>query len=61
VSPVLRRSLLTTVMILVAGALPPGLPAKAGMDPAVFVNNLSDRLQAVTSNTSPEQKLVVQI
>jgi phospholipid transport system substrate-binding protein len=54
---VLRRSLLTTVMILIAGALPPGLPAKAGMDPAVFINNLSNRLQAVTSNTSPEQKL----
>ena len=56
-SPVLRRSLLTTVIILIAGALPPGLPAKAGMDPAVFVKNLSNQLQAVTSNTSPQQKL----
>jgi phospholipid transport system substrate-binding protein len=57
VSPVLRRSLLTTVIILIAGALPPGLPAKAGTDPAVFVKNLSNQLQAVTSNTSPQQKL----
>jgi phospholipid transport system substrate-binding protein len=57
VSPVLRRSLLTTVMILIAGALPPGLPAKAGRDPAVFINNLVHQLQMVTSNTSPEQKL----
>jgi hypothetical protein len=44
-------------MILIAGALPPGLPAQAGMDPAVFINTLGHRLQMVTSNTSPEQKL----
>jgi phospholipid transport system substrate-binding protein len=57
VSHVLRRSLLTTVMILIAEALPPGLPAKAGMDPAVFINNLGHQFEMVTSNTSPEQKL----
>jgi phospholipid transport system substrate-binding protein len=57
VSHVLQRFLLTTVMILIAGALPPGLPAKAGMEPALFINNLGHQLQLVTSNTSPEQKL----
>jgi phospholipid transport system substrate-binding protein len=57
VSHVLQRFLLTTVMILIAGALPPGLPAKAGMEPALFINNLGHQLQMVTSNTSPEQKL----
>jgi phospholipid transport system substrate-binding protein len=57
VSHVLQRFLLTTVMILIAGALPPGLPAKAGMEPALFIDNLGHQLQLVTSNTSPEQKL----
>jgi phospholipid transport system substrate-binding protein len=57
VSPVLRRSLLTIVLAPIAGALAPALPGAAGMDPIAFVNSLGNRLQAVTRNTSSEQRL----
>jgi phospholipid transport system substrate-binding protein len=53
---VLRRSLLTTAIVLIAGASAPVLPAKAGTDPAAFVNNLASQLQMVAGNPSPEQR-----
>lgn len=57
VSAVLRRSLLTAVVVLITGALPPAIPAAAGTDPAAFINNLGKQLQAVGSYTSAQQKL----
>jgi phospholipid transport system substrate-binding protein len=57
VSAVLRRFLLTTVVVLITGALPPAIPAAADTDPAAFINNLGKQLQAVSSWTSPQQKL----
>jgi len=53
----LRRSLLTTAVVLIAGALAPTIPAKAGTDPATFINNLGNQFQAVARNPSPEQRL----
>jgi phospholipid transport system substrate-binding protein len=53
----IRRTLLTAAVMLFAGALAPGLPAGAGMDPATFINNLGHQLQLVTSNTSRVQRL----
>src|SRR5271168_3860337 len=53
----LRRTFLTATMVLFTGALAPSIPAGAGTDPAAFINNLSNQLQAVTSGTSPEQRL----
>jgi len=52
-----RRTLQTTTIVLFTGALAPSLPAAAGMDPAAFINNLGNQLQAVTRSASPEQKL----
>ena len=54
----LRHSLLTTAVVLVAGALGPALPAEAGTDPAAFINNLGNQLQIVAGNPSPEQRRV---
>jgi phospholipid transport system substrate-binding protein len=56
VSLVLRRSLLTTAIVLIAGASAPVVPAKAGTDPAAFINNLASQLQMVAGNPSPEQR-----
>jgi phospholipid transport system substrate-binding protein len=56
VSPVLRRSLLTTAIILIAGASAPALSAEAGTDPTAFINNLGSQLQMVVGNPSPEQR-----
>jgi len=56
VSLVLRRSLLTTAIILIAGASAPALPAEAGTDSAAFINNLGSQLQMVAGNPSPEQR-----
>jgi len=52
-----RRTLQTTAIVLFTGGLAPSLPAAAGMDPAAFINNLGNQLQAVTRSASPEQKL----
>ncbi len=52
----LRRSLLTTAMILIAGASVPAIPAEAGTDPAAFINTLGSQLQMVAGNPSPEQR-----
>jgi phospholipid transport system substrate-binding protein len=57
VSPVLRRALLTTVVVLIVGALPPAIPSTAGTDPAAFINNLGKQLRVVSSYASMEQKL----
>ena len=38
-------------------SLPSAIPAAAGTDPAAFINNLGKQLQAVSSCTSPQQKL----
>jgi phospholipid transport system substrate-binding protein len=53
----LRRTFLTTAVVLFTGALTPVVPVKAGVDPASFINNLGNQLQAVTRNTSTEQRL----
>jgi phospholipid transport system substrate-binding protein len=52
-----RRSFQATAIVLFAGALAPSMPAAAGADPAAFINNLGNQLQAVTRSASPEQKL----
>ena len=52
----LRRSLLTTAVVSLAGALTPTIPAKAGTDPVAFVNNLTTQLEMVAGNPSPEQR-----
>jgi phospholipid transport system substrate-binding protein len=53
----LRRIFLTATVVLFAGAAAPSIPAGAGTDPAAFINNLGNQLQAVTSSTSGEQRL----
>jgi phospholipid transport system substrate-binding protein len=53
----LQRTFFTATVVLFTGALAPSIPAGAGMDPAAFINNLGNQLQAVTSSTSPEQRL----
>ena len=53
----MRRTLLTTAVVLITGAFAPAIPAGASGDPATFINNLGHQLQMVTSNTSPEQRL----
>jgi phospholipid transport system substrate-binding protein len=53
----LRHTLFTATVVLFTGAVTPSIPVGAGMDPAAFVNNLGDQLQAVTSSTSPQQRL----
>ena len=52
----LRRSLLTTFVTLIAGALAPSIPVAAGLDPAGFINNLAYQLQVVARNTSPAER-----
>ena len=53
----LRHTLFTATVVLFTGAVTPSIPAGAGMDPAAFINNLGNQLQAVTSTTSPQQRL----
>jgi len=52
----LRRSVLTSAVVLFTGAVAPSMPVAAGMDPAAFISNLGNQLLAVTRTTSPEQK-----
>jgi phospholipid transport system substrate-binding protein len=52
----LRRFLLSTAVVLIAGALGLALPAEAGTEPAAFVSNLGNQLQMVAGNPSPEQR-----
>jgi phospholipid transport system substrate-binding protein len=52
----LRRSLVTTAVILIAGASAPTLPAEADTDPAAFINNLGSQLQMVSLLPSPAQR-----
>jgi phospholipid transport system substrate-binding protein len=54
-SPILRRGLLTAVIVLIAGAaaLP---PAEARMDPAAFINNLGSQLVVLCENPSKEAR-----
>jgi phospholipid transport system substrate-binding protein len=56
VSPISRRSILTTAVIMIAGASAPMLPAKAGMDPLAFINNLDNQLQMVARYPSPGER-----
>jgi hypothetical protein len=51
----LQRSLLTTAAVSLAGALTPTIPAKAGIDPVAFVNNLTTQLEmaALGDSTNP--------
>ncbi len=49
----LRRSCLTTAAVLIVGTLAPGLPATAG-DPAAFIGNLGNQLEAAVNTASPE-------
>jgi len=51
----LRRSLLTTAVFLIAGAAAVS-PAEARIDPAAFVNNLGRQLQVVVENPSSEAR-----
>jgi len=53
----LRRSLLTTAVFLIAGAAAVP-PAEARIDPAAFVNNLGRQLQVVVENPSSEARRV---
>jgi phospholipid transport system substrate-binding protein len=52
----LRRSLLTTAVILIVGVSAPTLPAQADTDPAAFINNLGSQLQMVAVIPSSEQR-----
>ena len=52
----LRHSLLTTFVTLIAGALAPSIPVAAGPDPAAFINNLAYQLQVVARNTSAAER-----
>jgi phospholipid transport system substrate-binding protein len=54
----LRRTFLTATVVLFTGTMAPSIPAGAGTDPAAFINNLGNELQAMTGTTSPEQRLV---
>jgi phospholipid transport system substrate-binding protein len=54
----LRRSVLATAVILIAGASAPALPAEAETDPAGFISNLGRQLQMVATISSPEQRRV---
>jgi hypothetical protein len=44
-------------VVLIAEALLPPISTAADMDPASFINNLDKQLQAVSSRSSPEQKM----
>jgi phospholipid transport system substrate-binding protein len=52
----LRHSLLTTAVILIAGASAPALPAQAQTDPVGLISNLGSQLQMVAEIPSPEQR-----
>jgi phospholipid transport system substrate-binding protein len=52
----LRRSLLTAAVILIAEASAQALPAEAGTDPAGFISTLGSQLQIVAQIPSPEQR-----
>jgi phospholipid transport system substrate-binding protein len=54
----LRRTALAAALVLVAGTAALSVPAEADMDPVAFINNLGYQLQAVNTNTSPEQRLI---
>ena len=56
-SAVLRRFLLATAVVLIAGAALPLIGTAAGTDPATLINNLGNQLRAVTGYPSPERKL----
>jgi len=56
VSPLSRRSILTTAVVLIAGASPPMFPATAGMDPVAFIDNLDNQLQMVARYPSPGER-----
>ena len=53
----MRRTLLTTAVVLITGAFAPAIPAGAGGDPATFINNLNNQVHVLVKNTSSEQKL----
>ena len=53
----MRRSLLTSAVVLIAGAVAPAFPASAGPEPAAFISNLDSQLQMVIRNGSPGEKL----
>src|SRR5271166_379378 len=51
-----RRSVLTTALVLIVGALAPALAATA--DPATVINNLGNRaLEVLGKNTTPAQRV----
>jgi phospholipid transport system substrate-binding protein len=52
----LRRFVLTTAVILIAGASAPASRAAAETDPAGFISNLGTQLQVVVAIPSPEQR-----
>jgi phospholipid transport system substrate-binding protein len=53
----LRRSVLTTAVVVIAGMLAPTIPARAGSDPAAFINNLGNHFEIVARNPVAEQRL----
>jgi phospholipid transport system substrate-binding protein len=52
----LRNSLLTAAVILIAGASAPALPGEAQTDPAGLISSLGSRLQIASEIPSPEQR-----
>jgi phospholipid transport system substrate-binding protein len=52
----LRRSPLTTAVVIFAGALGSPLPVNAGADPAAFINDLGNQLRTVAGIPSSEQR-----
>ena len=52
-----RNAFRAVAVVLVTGAFAPSMPASAGMDPASFINNLGNQLQAVTRSASTQQRL----
>lgn len=53
----LRRFLLTMVLAFATGTLAPTIPAAAGSDPVVFINNLGNQFQVVARNPSAAQRV----
>jgi phospholipid transport system substrate-binding protein len=52
----LRRLLLTTAVVLIAGVLSPATPAKASSDSSAFINDLCSQLAMMAGDPSPEQR-----
>jgi len=52
-----RNAFRAVAVVLVTGVFAPSMPASAGMDPASFINNLGNQLQAVTRSASTQQRL----